>query len=197
MRRGDEVTRTTASGAVEKVNLPAIDMAHLTDVTVNAVGVINGFHVLPGSTAPITSNSPLILPGGSVRVLDAAGTPIVGATVEVTPLRVPASVHDAFEARVRVFDSSGAVIGQDPAKSFFPQGWTVAQIEQAIYSAYAQHFQGGGAPLGRRLAVTTPEGVKLEIRVKGTQTSRGITLTGIATAYLRQGQHLDAAHVPK
>jgi hypothetical protein len=197
MAQGDEVTRTTASGAVEKVTLPAIDMAHLTGVAMSAGGGVNGFHVLPGSITPITSTSPFLLPAGSVRVVDSVGMLIVGATVEVTPRRVPASADDAFEARVRVYDSAGALIGTSPSKTFFPQGWTDAQIQQGIYSAYAQAFQRGGAPFGTRLIVVTPEGVVIVMRMNGTQDSRGIVLTGIPTAYLRQGQCLDATHVPR
>jgi hypothetical protein len=166
-------------------------------VTVSAAGRADGFHIMPGSVPVITSNSPLVLPAGSVRILDAAGTPIAGATVEVTPLRVPASPFDAFEARVQVFDSSGALIGTQPAKTFFPRGWTEAQIEQGIYSAYAESFQSGGAPFGVRLIATTPEGVVIEMRVNGRQTGPGITLTGIPTAFLRSAQRRDATHVPK
>jgi hypothetical protein len=117
--------------------------------------------------------------------------------VRVAPLRVPATAFDAFEARIEVVNSAGGVIGTNPAKSFFPQGWTPGDIQQGIYSANARNFQNGGAPLGLRLALGTPEGVVIEMRVNGRQSASGITLTEIPTAYLRQGQHLNATHVPK
>jgi hypothetical protein len=194
---GDAVSRTTASGAIETVNLPAINMAHLTDMTVNAAGRVEGFHVMPASVGPITSTSPFTLPAGSIQILDASGNPITGATVRVTPLRVPATTFDSFAARIEVFDSSGARIGLNVDKTFYPQGWTAAQIEQGIYSAYAQQFQSGGPVFAQRLMGTTPEGVEIIMRVNGGYTGGRPALKEIPTAYLRSGQNLDATHVPK
>jgi hypothetical protein len=45
-------------------------------------------------------------------------------------------------------------------------------------------------------ALTTPKGVVIEMRVSGSQSSSGVKLKEISTAYLRQGQHLTAANAP-
>jgi hypothetical protein len=194
---GDELTRTTIGGVIQKVILPPINMAHLTEPTVDARGRINGFHVLPAALGRITSTSSVTLPAGSVFVLDANGVLMRGAQVRITPFRVPRSDLDAFEAKVEVLDATGKIIGTTSAKSFFPQGWTEAQIQTAIYTPYARNFQAGGAPFFTRMALLTPEGVHIEMRVNGTQSPRGVTLKEIPTAYLIQGQILDATHVPK
>lgn len=109
----------------------------------------------------ISSTSEVTLPAGSLQVVDSAGNPIVGAEIKLTPLRVPASADDAFEAAVEVLDATGSRIAYDPAKTFFPQGWTQAHIEQAVYSAYVQHYQAGGAPFFLRMRLMTPKGVKI------------------------------------
>jgi hypothetical protein len=109
---------------------------------------------------------------------------------------VPAGADDAFEAQVEVLDSAGSRIAYDPAKTFYPQGWSQAQIQQAIYSAYVRHYQAGGAPFFLRMRLTTPQGVKIWLRVSGNQSVAGITLTGVTTAYLDQGQHLTPNDVP-
>jgi hypothetical protein len=97
---------------------------------------------------------------------------------------------------VEVLDSTGSRIGYDPAKTFYPQGWTHDQIRQAIYSAYVGHYQAGGAPFFLRMRLTTPKGVKIWMRVSGNQSAAGITLTGIGTAYLDQGQNLASSDAP-
>ena len=194
MNRGDVLTRTISS-ASEFVTLPPINMNHLLTIRVEN-GRVSGFHILPPRVVTISSTSAISLPVGSVQVVDSVGNPIAGAEIQVTSLRVPASAHDAFEARVEVVDSTGRRIAYDPAKSFYPQAWTEAQIEQAIYAAYAQHYKAGGAPFFLRSRLTTPKGVKIWMRVSGNQSAAGIALTGVATAYLDQGQNLTSSEAP-
>lgn len=191
---GDVLTRTE-SGATESVTLPPIHLSHLLTLKVQG-GRVSGFHVLPTSVVTISSTSEITLPAGSVPIIDSAGIPIADAELKLTPLRVTASAYDAFEARVEVLDSAGARIAYDPAKSFYPQAWTQAQIQQAIYSAYARHYNGGGPPFFVRMRLTTPTGVKIWMRVSGNQSAAGISLRAIATAYLDQGQHLTSADAP-
>lgn len=194
MNRGDVITRT-AGGATESVTLPPINMNHLLTIRVET-GRVSGFHVLPTSILTVSSTSEVILPAGSIQIVDSSGYPIAGAVIKLTPLRVPASINDAFEARVEVLDSAGTQIGYDAAKAFYPQGWTQAQIEQAIYAAYVRHYQAGGAPFFMRMRLTTPKGVKIWLRVSGNQSAAGIALTGMPTAYLDQGQHLTSSDAP-
>jgi hypothetical protein len=194
MNRGDVISRTVG-GATETVTLPPINMNHLLRLRVETSRV-GGFHVLPASVVTITSASEITLPAGSVPVVDAAGNPIAGAEIKMTPLRVPVSAHDGFETRVEVLDATGAQIAYDAAKTFYPQTWTQDQIEQAIYAAYVRHYQAGGAPFFLRRRLATPKGVMIWMRVSGHQSAAGITLTGIATAYLDQGQQLTSAEAP-
>jgi hypothetical protein len=194
MNRGDVITRTVG-GAMESVTLPPINMNHLLTIRVES-GRVSGFHILPTSVVTVSSTREIILPAGSLQVVDSAGNPIAGAEIKLTPLRVPASADDAFEARVEVLDSTGTRIAYDAAKTFYPQGWTQAQIEQAIYSAYMRHYKAGGVPFFRRMRLTTPKGVKIWMRVSGNQSAAGIALTGIATAYLDQGQNLTSSDAP-
>jgi len=194
MNRGDVITRTVG-GATESVTLPPINMNHLLTIRVDS-GRVSGFHILPTSVVTISSTSEITLSAGVLQVVDSAGKPIAGAEIKLTPLRVPASAHDAFEARVEVVDAAGSRIAYDPAKTFYPQGWTQAQIEQAVYSAYVQHYKAGGTPFFLRMRLATPKGVKICMRVSGNQSAAGIALTGIATAYLDQGQKLTARDAP-
>ena len=194
MNRGDVITRTVG-GVTDSVTLPPINMNHLLTIRVES-GRVSGFHILPASVATVSSTIEFPLPAGSLQVVDSAGNPIAGAEIKLTPLRVPVSADDAFEARVEILDSTGSKIAYDAAKTFYPQGWTQAQIEQAIYSAYVQHYKAGGAPFFRRMRVTTAKGVKLWMRVSGNQSAAGIALTGIATAYLDQGQNLTLREAP-
>lgn len=194
MNRGDVITRTVG-GAKESVTLPPINMNHLLTIRVQG-GRVSGFHILPTSVVTIASTSEITLPAGSLQVVDSEGNPNAGAEVKLTPLRVPANAHDAFEARVEVLDFTGSRIAYDPAKTFYPQGWTQAQIEQAVYAAYVQHYKAGGAPFFLRMRLTTPQGVKIWMRVSGNQSAAGIALTGIATAYLDQGQNLTSSDAP-
>lgn len=194
MDRGDVLTRT-AGGATESVTLPPINMNHLLTIRIEG-GRVSGFHILPTSIRIVSSTSEVTFPAGSIPIVDSAGNPIARAEIKFTPLRVPASVNDAFEARVEVLDSAGIPIGYDAAKAFYPQGWTQAQIEQAIYAAYVRHYQSGGAPFFMRMRLTTPKGVKIWMRVSGNQSAAGIALTGIPTAYLDQGQHLTSSDAP-
>jgi hypothetical protein len=124
MNQGDVITRTVG-GATDSVTLPPINMSHLLMIRVDA-GRVSGFHILPTSVVTVSSTSEIVLPAGSIPVVDSAGNPIAGAEIKLTPLRVPASAHDTFEARVEVLDSTGTRIGYDPAKAFYPQGWTQA-----------------------------------------------------------------------
>src|ERR1043165_2430012 len=194
MNRGDVISRTMGS-ATESVTLPPINMNHLLTIRVER-GRVSGFHILPTRVVTISSTSEMTLPAGSIQVVDSAGNPITGAEIKLTPLRVPASIDDAFEARVEVLDSMGTRIAYDPAKAFYPQGWTQAQIQQAIYSAYVGHYQAGGGPFFMRMRLTTPKGVNIWMRVSGHQSAAGITLTGIVTAYLDQGQNLTPGDAP-
>src|SRR6266545_4330233 len=120
MDRGDVITRPVG-GAAESVTLPPINMNHLLTIRVEG-GRVSGFHILPTSVVAISSTSEITLPAGSIRVVDSAGNPIGGAEIKLTPLRVPASAFDAFEAGVEVLDSTGSRIAYDPAKTFYPQG---------------------------------------------------------------------------
>jgi hypothetical protein len=191
---GDVITRGVA-GATESVTLPAINLSHLLTLTVDG-GRVSGFHILPTSVVIVASRSEITLPAGSIRVVDSAGNPVTGAAIKLTPLCVPASAYDAFEARVEVLDSTGARIAYDAAKAFYPQGWTEAQIQQAVYSAYVRHYEGGGAAFFMRMRLTTPKGIKIWMRVSGNQSAAGTRLTGIATAYLDQGQNLTSSEAP-
>jgi hypothetical protein len=191
---GDVITRKVG-GATETVTLPPINLSHLLTLTVEG-GRVSGFHILPTSVVIVASTSEMTLPAGSIRVVDSAGNAIAGTEIKLTPLRVPGSAYDAFEARVEVLDSVGTRIAYDPAKTFYPQGWTQAQILQAVYSAYVRHYEAGGAPFFMRMRLTTPKGVKIWMRVSGNQSAVGITVTGIATAYLDQGQGLTSNEAP-
>src|SRR5262245_40804640 len=110
-------------------------MSHLLTVAVEG-GRVSGFHILPMSIVAVASTSEISLAAGSIPVADSAGQPIAGAEIKLTPLRVPVSPYDAFEARVEVLDSTGIRIAYDPAKTFYPQAWRQAEIQQAAYSAY-------------------------------------------------------------
>ena len=105
MNRGDVITRTVG-GATESVTLPPINMNHLLTIRVER-GRVSGFHFLPTSVVTVSSTSEITLPAGSLQVVDSAGNPSAGAEIKLTPLRVPASADDAFEARVEVLDSTG------------------------------------------------------------------------------------------
>jgi hypothetical protein len=194
LKCGDEITRLMAIGT-EKVKLPPVNMGHLLQPTVSKIGRVDGFHILPTTTAPITSASSVTLPASPLRILDSTGAPIVGATVTIKAHRVPTDEFDAFEARVDVADSLGNIIGTSSSKSFFPQSWTAVQIQTGIYAAYTMHFLNGGAPFFTRMALVTPEGVKIEMKVTGNQSSQRLFLKQISTAYLIQGQVLDRTHV--
>lgn len=194
MNRGDLITRTVG-GATETVTLPPIKMNHLLTIQVQGSRV-SGFHILPTSVATISRTGEITLPVNSLQLIDSVGNSITGANIKLTPLRVPANAHDSFEAQVEVVDSKGSRIAYDPAKTFYPQGWTQAQIEQAIYSAYVQHYKAGGAPFFFRMRLTTPKGVKIWMRISGNQSAAGIALTGIPTAYLDQGQNLTSSDAP-
>ncbi len=191
---GDRLTRTIG-GSTETVILPAIDLGHLRTVMVDG-NKVQGFHILPASAVTVLSTSSITLPVGSVTVVNHTGTTIGGAQVRLTPLRAPADGYDAFEAKVEVLDPTGTVVAVDAAKSFFPQAWTEEQIQEAIYSAYAAHYQTGGSPFFWRQALTTPKGVALEMRVSGSKSSSGIKLRSIPTAYLRQGQQFTVSNAP-
>jgi hypothetical protein len=194
MNQGDLITRTVG-GATGSVTLPPINMNHLLTIRVEG-GRVRGFHILPTSVVTVTSTSEMTIPAGSIQVVDSAGNPITGAEIKLTPLRVPASAYDAFEARVEVLDSTGTRIAYDAAKTFYPQGWSQGQIGQAIYSAYVRHYKAGGAPFFVRMRLATPKGVLFWMRVSGNQSAAGITLTGVATAYLDQGQNLASSDAP-
>lgn len=190
----DPVTQQVVTVLVtETVTLPAIDVRHLTEVTVGAA--VEGFHVLPASTPPITSTSLVVVNGVTVR--DGAGVEIVGATVKILPHRVPAGTADMIEAAVEVFDVAGRSLGKKPLTTLFPPAWTLVRIERAIYDAYAMHFDGGGAVTGKRLHCTTSQGVRLVLRVNGQTTSSGTKLQAIPLACLVPGQSLDSTHLPK
>jgi len=193
---GDGVTRTIG-GVNEKIILPPINMAHLINATVSARGRVDGLHILPVSAGRITSLVAMTFPTSVINVLDAHGAPITDSQVRLTPRRVPTSDFDAFEAKIEVVDAAGNVLGTTSEKSFYPQFWLQFQIQQAIYSAYVQSFQAGGGPCATRMSGVTPEGVYLEMRVNGTQSSTGVRLTAIPTAFLISGQSLTAQHLPK
>ena len=194
MNQGDVITRTVG-GKSDSVTLPPINMNHLLTIRVER-GRVSGFHILPTSVVPVSSAGEITLPAGSIPVVDSAGASIGGAQVRLTPLRVPVSADDAFEARVDVVDSTGARIAYDPAKTFYPQAWTKTQIQEAVYSAYVGHYKAGGAPFFVRMRLTTQKGIKIWMRVAGNQSAAGITLTGITTAYLDQGQNLTSSDAP-
>jgi hypothetical protein len=194
MNQGDVITRAVG-GRTESVTLPPINMNHLLTIRAEG-GRVSGFHILPTSVVTISSASEITLPAGSIPVVDSAASQIAGAEINLTPLRVPGSANDAFEARLEVLDSGGTRIAYDPAKAFYPQGWTQAQIQQAIYAAYVRYYQAGGAPFFLRMMVTTPKGVKIWMRVSGNQSATGVALSGIATAYLDQGQYLTSSDAP-
>ncbi len=195
MKCGDPVTRTTSSGSTETVTLPPIDMQHISCVRADPRGSVGGFHVFPsGITAPST-RTPLSVPAGSVKVVDASGTPIVGATVRITTRKPPASVYDTLEAKVEILDSSGTVLATSSQKTFFPQHWRSDQIEKAIYEAYAEAFRAARGPVGR-LVGTTSQGVKLELAVSGSTSASGTTLKLIATSHPAPAQTLDVSHQP-
>ncbi|MGL4549947.1 MAG: hypothetical protein ACRC33_02065 [Gemmataceae bacterium] len=168
---GDALSRQSGDQA-ESVHLPPLDLNHLRTLTADA-GRVRGFHVLPAAALNVVSTRPEMLPAGVVAVLDPAGVPIAAARVRVAPHRVPAGGHDAFEARVEVLDAGAAVIAADPSKSFYPQSWTDAQIQQAVYAAYAEHYFNGGSPFFVRQALKTPQGVIIETRVSGSQSAYG------------------------
>jgi hypothetical protein len=194
MNQGDVITRTVG-GAAESVTLPPINMNHLLTIRIDG-GRVSGFHVLPTSVASIRSTSAVVLPAGSIPVVDSVGNSIAGAEIRLTPLRVPANAYDAFEARVEVLDATGTRIGYDPAKAFYPQAWTQAQIEQAIYAAYVEHYKAGGAAFFLRMRLTTPNGIRICMRVSGHQSTAGTSLRRIPTAYLEQGQNLTSNDAP-
>jgi hypothetical protein len=77
---------------------------------------------------------------------------------------VPTSEWDTLEARVEVLDSTGMVIASTSQKTFFPTAWTDVQVQQAIYAAFIEAFQGGDGPLGW-MAGTTSAGVVIELVV--------------------------------
>src|SRR4051812_26628299 len=110
MKCGDSLTRSTASGGTESVQLPSIDITHLMGAKVDASGRIVGFHVLPPGTALLVLRNPVTLPAGSVKVVDASGTPIPGAQARITPRKVPVTGYDTLEARVEILDSAGTVL---------------------------------------------------------------------------------------
>ena len=192
--QGDTINRTK-NGVAESIKLPAINMNHLTQLTVDGTSV-SGFHVMPSSAGTITSTAAFTLAAGVVTVLDTNGNPITGAQVRVTPLRVPVDTYDAFEAKIEVLDASGLVIASDPAKSFYPQAWSQVQIREAIYAAYAEHYRRGGYEFFRRDTLSTSQGVAIEMRVRGSQSASGVTLRDIPTAYPRPLQRLTASNAP-
>jgi hypothetical protein len=104
-RTGEVITRVLG-GAIESVTLPPINMNHLLNITVGS-GKVSGFRLLPTAVAPSLSTAEITLSARQIPVSDAAGTPLVGVSIKLTPLRLPASNHDAFEARVEVLDSTG------------------------------------------------------------------------------------------
>jgi hypothetical protein len=171
-------------------------MVHLTTATLNVNGRIEGLHVLPLLAGKVASTSALTIPPGVVRIVDFGGMARVGAEIKITPRRAPTNEFDSFEAKVEIFDVGGRLLGASASKSFFPQGWTEAQIQTATYAAYARHYQSGGAPFFTRMVLRTPEGVWIVLRVNGNQSAAGVTLSEIPTAYLVQGQVLTATHVP-
>lgn len=193
-RTGDLLSRTVG-GQTEAVTLPPIDMNHLRSVTVDG-NKVRGFHVLAAAVYTIISTSSVTLPVGSIAIVDPTGAPLAGTRIRLMPHRVPTDGFDAFEAKVEVVDSTGIVLGSDASKSFYPQSWTEDQIQDAIYSAYAEHYLAGGSPLFFRQVLTTPTGVAIELRVSGSSSAAGVKLKGIPTAYLQSGQRLTSSHAP-
>jgi len=189
---GDPVTRTTSAGQVETVFLPPIDMNHLEQLGV-AGGSIQGLHILPTGLL-VSSTSPVLLPTGTITILDSHGTPLTGAQVRLTPRKVPRSPDDTLEAKVEVL-TGGVVIGSISQKTFFPQSWTPDQIQQAIYTAFVACYRANGTLLGKVFG-TTAQGVLLEFRVRGTISRTKTRLTSIGTAFPLSGQNLDASHLP-
>ena len=195
MKSGDSITRRTANGGTEMVRLPPIDMAHLTNVKIDASGKVMGFHILPTGAAIPSSPTSFGLPPGAVNVEDDSGLPIPGAWVRITPRKWPRTGCDTLEAKVEILDPTGVVLATSSHKTFFPQYWSRVQIEKAVYDAFAEGWLAGQKPPGR-VAGTTLEGVKLEMAVRGTTTSTGTTLKSIATVHPLPGQTLDASHQP-
>jgi hypothetical protein len=191
---GDVITRTVA-GKTDSITLPPINLDHLVELTVDG-HVVSGFHVLPASIITITSTTPIVLPLGAVTVVDTNGTPVAGTQVRLTPSRAPTDRYDAFEARVEVLDASGTLLAVDVSKSFYPQAWTASQIQEAIYTAYVQHYLAGGTEFFKRLTLRSPKGVLIIMRVSGNLSATGVKLKEIPTAYLEPLQHLNASHVP-
>jgi hypothetical protein len=174
-------------------------MAMTFDATLKDMGRASPVGFLTAFDRPPTA--PVKLLNVDLSTVTAAADLILGLgepLQEIVQMEFQASAasDDAFEARVEVLDSTGTRIGYDPAKSFYPQGWTQAQIQEAIYSAFVGHYKGGGASFFLRMRLTTPKGVKIWMRVSGNQSAAGITLTGIATAYLDQGQKLTSTDAP-
>jgi hypothetical protein len=189
---GDPVTRTTPHGS-ETVYLPAINLAHLTQIQVVGSDV-KGFHVLPAGVT-ITSAATLVLPPGAVAVVDRHGTGVPGVQVRIVPRKVPNSGWDTLEALVEVVDGTGVVLASVPHKTFFPAAWTIAQVQEAILAAFVEAYQAGRGPLGR-LTGSTPAGVLIEVLVRGTTSAAGTRLKEIGTANPRSGQTLTSSHQP-
>lgn len=120
---GDPVSRTTPRGT-ETVHLPGINLTHLSGVQIDGRDV-KGFHVLPAGVI-ITSASAVVLPPGSVPVVDRQGRAVPGAQVRITPRKAPASEWDILEAQVEVYDPSGVSLAAASHKTFFPAGWGIA-----------------------------------------------------------------------
>jgi hypothetical protein len=165
----------------------------LTQIQVDG-GNVKGFHVLPAGVI-ITSGSAVVLPPGSVSVVDQRGTAVRGVQVRITPRKVPASEWDTLEAEVEVHDASGLLVASVPHKTFFPQAWTIAQVQEAIYAAFIDAYQRGRGPLGRLIG-RTPAGVIVELIVKGTISAAGTRLKEIATGHPEPGQTLSSSHRP-
>jgi hypothetical protein len=189
---GDSVTRTTPRGS-ETVNLPPLDLAHLTQIQVDGANV-KGFHVLPAGVI-ITSSAAVVLPAGTVAVVDQRGAAIAGAQTRILPRKLPASEWDTLEARVEVLDAGGTVIASTSQKTFFPTAWTDAQVQQAIYAAFIEAYQGGQGPLAW-MAGTTSAGVVIELVVTGAISAAGARLKEIKTAHPQAAQRLGHSHQP-
>ena len=81
---GDQATFTHANGRIETFTLRGVDEAHLKDIQLEAGGVnFRGFHYLPKSVT-CTAATPVTLPSGAVKVLDASGVQIDPGSVSVT-----------------------------------------------------------------------------------------------------------------
>ncbi len=195
MNYGDSVKRSTSTGRQETVQLPPIDTLHLTGAKIDSSGRISGFHVLPAGIPLSGSRNPVTLPIGSVKVVDASGTAIHRASVRITPRKVPLTGHDTLEAKVEILDSTGMVLATSSHKTFFPENWTLAQIEKATYDAFVEAYQRGKGPIGA-VAGTTTEGTKLNIVVKGTMSASNTTLKSISTSHPLPGQTLDVHNQP-